>query len=127
MREREPHAFGMVGADECVASPADADVDAHVRDRAGPKVGDERVAPVDPDQDGRVEAMVEAELDRLEEQCLVVRPREPARDRGQDGPEEKEGEVAMSGVVADDDGYELGALREEASGGPGGAVANAPG
>src|SRR5262249_31676284 len=31
------------------------------------------------------------------------------------------------GVVADDDGYELGALRYEASGGRVGAVANAPG
>src|SRR5262249_13874603 len=85
--ERKAYALGVIGANECIPPSAHAHVDADVRHRALPEVGDEWVVPVDADQNGGIEAVVRTELDRLEQQGLVVRAREPAGHRRGDGPE----------------------------------------
>jgi hypothetical protein len=53
------------------------------------------------------------QLEPLHEQGVVVRPREPPRDRGEHVPEEEERQVAVAGVVADDDRDELRPLGHE--------------
>jgi hypothetical protein len=88
--QREPHAVGMVGADEGRTFGAASDVDADERHVARLEVGDQRVVVVDPDQDRRIEATVDTDLLGLEQERVVGGLREPARDRRQHLPEEDE-------------------------------------
>jgi hypothetical protein len=47
--------------------------------------------------------MLVPDVARLEQQGVVARLREPSRDRREHFPEEDEREVAVAGIVADDD------------------------
>ena len=64
MRDREPHALFVVGADERGARAAAPDVDADEREPARGEIGDQRVVVVDSDHDRRVEAVAELDVER---------------------------------------------------------------
>jgi hypothetical protein len=104
--ERETHAVRMIRADVGGAAAGAPDVDADERHLPRREVGDQRVVVVDADQDGRFEAMLDADVARREQQGVIARLREPSRDRRQHLAEEDQREVAVPGVIADDNGDE---------------------
>ena len=72
---------------------------------------------------GRVEPLVRIDVERLEQQRVVARLRQPVRNRGEHLSEEDQREVAMPGVVAHDRRNEPRLLRNERARRPVDAVA----
>ncbi len=123
MRKREANAPRMVGADIGGALPRTPDVDADKRHVSCGELGDQRVVVVHTDQDGRVEPLVRIDVERLEQQRVVARLRQPVRNRGEHLSEEDQREVAVPGVVAHDRRNEPRLLRNERARRPVDAVA----
>ena len=95
----------MVRADEGGAACA-SDVDADKRHAPRCEVGDQRIVVVDADQNGCIEAMLRACVGRLKQEWVEARLRKPSRDRREHHSKEEERQVAMPGIVADDDADE---------------------
>src|SRR5258705_10781779 len=92
----------MVRADVGGAARA-SDVDADKRHTPRREAGDQRIVVVDADEDGCIEAMLGSRVARLEQEWVEARLRKPPRDRREDLSEEEERQVAVPGIVPDDD------------------------
>ena len=103
MRESQANSVGVVGADIRCSTALAPDVDTNERHVPSRELLDQRIVAVDPDENCGVEAVVEPTVARLEQERVVTGLREAPRDRRQHLPEEDERQVAVAGVVTDDD------------------------
>ena len=117
MGESEANSVGVVGADERCSTAVAPDVDANERHGRRRETGDQRIVVVDADEiaaskgPNASSATCRPRVDGLEQQRVVAGLREPPRDRGEHLPEEDQRQVAVAGVVADDDRDESRLLR----------------